>query len=414
MPEESTADPRRTYKVAIIGTGGRSNSYAKPYVEHGEIEIVAIADPNPDNRASTMKRSGIREDVAQYDDWRCLLDEHCELDGVVIASPNHTHAEPAIACFERGLPIALEKPLEVTKARCERIIEAERANCGRSLIGFVLRANPCYSQIHKLIRSGAIGRVISIQADELVGYSVSATMFRSAWRRKQGLSGGSFLEKCCHDMDILNWMIDQRPVAVHAFGSRQIFRANPELPEKCDDCPLMETCHYYKAPMRGTQEAAHEDILQKYLLEGNRCIYNVDKDTMDNQSVAVEYEDGTLANFMMTFNTSGPRSGRNFHAVGLKGRLWANVTDGKVYHYDNAAGETEVFDYSGGTWNKHESGRVHAMKLLDMMKDPNFRPDQNAMAGYLSATVCFAAEASRMQKRRVSLVYAKDEMIDIL
>ena len=400
-------------KIAIIGAGGRSNSYAKPYVEHDEMEIVALADPNADHRAATMKRSSIPDDVAQYDDWRDLMREHSDLDGVVIASPNHTHAEPAIACFERGLPIALEKPLECSKERCERIIDAERANNGRSLIGFVLRSTPFYSKIHELLTGGAIGQVVSIQADELVGYSVSSIMFRSPWRRKQAMGGGALLEKCCHDMDILNWMNGTRPMAVHSFGSRRIFNGNPVLPETCDGCPVAETCHYHKAPKRGTQEDAGEEVLHKFVREDNRCIYNIDKDTIDNQSVAIEYEDGALANFMLTFNTSGKQSGRNFHAVGHKGRVWGNLHEAVVYHYDNASGEIATFDGSGDGSGHGGGDRIHSMKLLRMIQEPEYRPAQNAEAGYLSAVVCFAAEASRLERRRVELAYAEDGLVDL-
>jgi len=414
MAKARSTRSKRIFKVAIIGAGGRSNSYAKPYVEHDEIEIVALVDPNADHRAATMKRSGIPAKVAQYDDWRDMMAKHKDLDGVVISSPNQCHAEPAIACFERGLPIALEKPLEANKERCESIIEAEREHNGRSLIGFVLRSTPFYAKIHELLHSGAIGHVISIQADELVGYTVSSIMFRSPWRRKQALGGGALLEKCCHDMDILNWMTGQRPVSVHSFGSRQIFRGNPELPEKCEECAVGKTCHYYKAPQRGSQEDKGEDVLHKFVREDNRCIYNIDKDTIDNQSVTIEYEGGTLANFMLTFNTSGPQSGRNFHAVGLKGRIWGNLSDKKVYHYDNASGEVAVFDGSGDGSGHGGGDRIHSMKLFEMMKNPEFRPEQNAEAGYLSAVVCFAAETSRLENRRVSLAYVEDGMIDIL
>lgn len=403
-----------SYKVAFIGTGARSCAYSRFYQPHDEIEITGLADPSATHRQVMIERSKITNGVGQYDDWRDLLREQTDLDGVVITSPNHTHADPAIACFERGLPVALEKPLAASKDDCDRIIAAARANDGRSLLGFVLRSTPFYSKIHEILAGGLIGKVVSIQADELVGWAVTSIMNRSPWRRYQSKSGGSMLEKSCHDLDILNWMMGCRAVSLHSYGRRMIFTPNPSLPERCDTCGVAEQCKYYKEPERAAHEDVAEQQFHKFLRsDESRCIYNVDSDTADVQSLAIEYENGGVANFMLNFNCAGEHSGRNFHAVGMKGRVWGNLHEAKVYHHDNLTGELTIHDCTGDGSGHGGGDRIHALLLHRMMADPSFRPEQDAATGYRSAVMCFASDISRGEGRRVDLVYRDDGLIEI-
>ena len=393
------------FKIAIIGTGGRSVSYATHYAAHEEIEIAALVDPNPDHRRALAQMAEIGDDFEEYDDWRDLYEKRSDLDSVVITSPGHVHAEQAIAFLERGLPIALEKPIGNTEAECRRIVQAERAHGGRVMVGFVLRSTPFYSKVRELVAGGAIGPVIAIQADELVTRVVSSILCRNPYYRHEATGAGSLLLKCCHDMDILNWLMGCRPVAVSSMGSRMIFHPNPSLPDTCEQCGVAGTCKYYKEPATGAGENEGDRTLYRFIRESDRCIYNIDKDLIDNQILAIEYENGAVANFLMTFNSAGPRSGRNLHVMGLKGRVWGELHAQQIGYYDNDTDETTEFaieiDDSG-----HLGGdRRLALQLLDMMKDPDYQPLQTGMDGYMGNILCFAAEKSRLEGRRVDIVY---------
>ncbi len=401
----------RKYRVGFIGTGGRSVSYAKAYRDCEDIEIAGLADPDRQHRKAMRARSELPGDYPEFDTWQELLEKTPDLDGVVISTPNHLHAGQAVACLERGLPVALEKPLATTQQDCERIMAAEAAGAGRVLLGFVLRSTPFYVRIHELISSGAIGKVISIQADELPGLGVTSIMHRSPWRRYSATSGGAMLEKSCHDMDVLNWMMDGRPVSLTSYGSSRIFTPNADLPEICDECSEAGTCKYYKKPNLSAHEDAGEEVLQQFIREDNRCIYNIEKDNVDVQNICIEYESGALANFMLTFNCMGPKAGRNFHAVGTRGRIWGNHSEAKLFMHDNLSAETTTHDIHADGSDHGGGGRLHALLLRRMMQEPEFMPEQGAAAGYLSAVMCFAADRSRMERRRIDLMYGDDGLI---
>jgi predicted dehydrogenase len=399
--------------IAFIGAGNRSVAWGRHYVDRDDVKIVALADPEPHNRKTTLDALGLPPETAQYDDYRELLDRHPELSAVVITTPNFLHAEHAVPCLQRGLPIGLEKPLATTVENCERIVLAEIECGGRALLGFVLRSTPIYSTVRRLLAEHRIGRVVSLQADELPGLAVTSIMNRSAWRRETRFSGGSMLEKSCHDMDLINWLVGSRPLSLNSYGGRRMFRPNPSLPMTCENCPLESSCLYYKTPKQSQQEDQAEVLSHRYLREDHVCIYNAPKDIADTQSVCIEYANGAVANFMLTFNCPGPHAGRNFHIIGTHGRLWGNLHEAEVFCYDNASDTTEKVDCSGDGSGHGGGDRLHALQLLRMIDEPDFRPEASATAGYLSAVMSLAADRSMRENRRLHFDYRADGLVDV-
>ena len=399
-PSPAAADaPGKIYRVGIIGAGNRARPHAAEYHRCGDVAVAAIADPVPAQRRRLIEAAGLSNSVAEYDDLQAMLAAE-QLDGVVITTPNHLHADHAVPCLERGLPVLLEKPLATTPEDCLRIVRAEQRTAGRMLLGFVLRSTPFYAKIRDLLAGGAIGRVFAIQADEIPSLSVTSGMNRSPWRRYTGPSGGTMLEKCCHDMDIFNWLMESRPTALASFGGRRIILPDPSKPRHCRDCAEAESCLYH--PRRVRPLATDEQLAQWRDAE---CIYNLEKDTKDLQSVCIEYETGGLVNFLLAMVCGGDKGQRNFAAQGTTGRLWGNSSEHTIHVYDYFTRETAthhlLVDRSG-----HGGGdRAHILLLRRMMQDPDYVPAQGGTAGYLSAMMCFAADRSCDERRRIAFEY---------
>ncbi len=404
----------RKFKVAIIGTGARSLAYAKPLTASGEVEIAAGADPSRENFLSMCRASGINPEKCRwYADWHELEKQEKSLDGVVVTPPNFVHCEVVLAFIRRGIPILVEKPLTTTMKDSEKILDAVREFHPQIIVGFVLRSTPFYRKVRELLDSGAAGKILSIQADELASPGVSSIILRSVWRRYQAKSGGSMMEKSSHDMDLLNWFMGSRPVAVNSFGGRLLFRANPLLPEKCGTCPVKKSCLYFRNPPFSA--AAGDSGLQSTLgVEADTCIYNSDNDVFDNQVVSIRYASGAVANFTLAFNCLGEQSGRNLHIIGTRGRIWGNIDSNRLRLVRNDSGKTEEFDFSemhvsGG----HNGGdTTHAMNLIRMMKDRSFFPQQDAYSGYLSNAVCIAADLSAVESKQIHFRYGSSGYIE--
>ena len=403
----------KKFKVAIIGNGARSISYGKAFTKCNDVEIVALCDQNQKNTITMAKISNISNYI-YYSNYWDLYEKHQDLDGVVIATPNHLHREMAIPFIERGIPIGLEKPMTTTMHDSEMILLAAKKYKSRLLIGFVLRSAPFYKKVNEMLKDDLIGPVLTIQADELGGYGVSSIICRLPWRRYQASSGGSLMEKSSHDIDLINWFSNNRPLSVNSYGGNLLFRPNPNLPVKCIDCKHKD-CQYYGAKeiSSSAEDALFQDFTQ--LREAEQfCIYNIDKDVADNQSVSIEYSNGVIANFMLSFNCSGKRSGRNLHIIGTKGRIWGNAEDNELYIFENKNSKNikiELGEISSG----HSGGdEGHALELVKMMKDRNYTPGQDDYAGYLSNAICIAADLSRTENRRINFRYDANNFITFI
>ena len=400
------------FRVAIIGCGARSLAYAKPLVASGKVDIVACADPSWENTRQMLAGASVDEkSIHYYPEWRDMLEKETELDGAVVTTPTYLHCDPAIAVLRRGLPLALEKPFTTNMADGERLLDVVRETNGQVVLGFVLRATPFYGRIRDIVDSGRIGRVVSIEADELVTPGISSVISRSPWRRYTVLSGGTMMEKSSHDMDLLNWFAGARPEAVSSFGGSLLFRPNPTLPMKCEGCPATAQCIYYRKPQFSAN--AGDANLQKTLGDAmDWCIYNVDKDVFDNQVVSVRYANGVLATFTLAFNCNGERGGRNIHIIGTKGRVWGNIDASEIGVYENLSKEVEHIAVERRAGGHNGGDTAHVFNLVRMMEDRSFHPEPGAYAGYLSNALCIAADRSVVEERQFHFRYGPNEYVE--
>lgn len=394
-------------RVGVIGAGGRSISgYVRLFAEEEpRVAIVAMADPNEGNIAQCRKHGGssVADDVRIYEDWKDLLEQDDGLDGLVITTPNHLHYEPTMMAIEKGIKsIALEKPMAVTKAECEGMVNAAKAAGTDIILGYTLRSAPFYMKIKEIVASKKIGHVVTIQADGLVSNSTSAMIFRGSWRRHRRYAGGSMLEKSCHDIDLLNWITGSRPTSVSSYGGQKIFTANQLFPEKCSECRHYDDCAYYQTPGDGKRVARTIDA----------CIYNAGSDMTDYQGVQIQYENGAVCQFMMVFNTG--RGNRHIRVIGTKGQVYGDSNGNVVYEVDSATGKTVEHKITTDGSGHGGSARIHIRRFIDSMHGKKQIDGPGPYEGYLSALICFAADQSMLEGgRQVHLRYTGSDLIEL-
>ena len=235
--------------AVVLGAGSRGwtySSYAGAYPE--ALQIVAVAEPRTDRRTMLAEELNIPE-AAQYASWQELLSQPRMADCAFVCTLDDDHTEPAIRAMELGYHVLLEKPMSNTEAECRRIVETANRT-GRTLaVCHVLRYTPFYMTLKHLIDQGEIGEVTVINQIENVGYWHQAHSFvRGNWRNTAETSP-MLLQKSCHDMDILLWLMGKRCERVQSFGSLRHFTPEhaPEgAPERClNGCPHGDHCPYY-------------------------------------------------------------------------------------------------------------------------------------------------------------------------
>lgn len=396
----------RKMRVVLIGTGGRANAYTM-YGSKEQIALVGVADLNPQNRRTFLGLNSLVGLVPEFDDWRTMLDRTPDIDGVVITTPNHTHTEPAVECMKRGYVLALEKPIAESPENCRLLLDAKRRYQARVVVGFVLRAAPFYLTAKAWIDAGRIGKITTIQADELPAPLTASVMMRSDWRRLRKTSGGAMLEKCCHDLDMFNWMAGGSPERLNSFGGVKTFAPRPELPARCADCGIRDSCVYYMPPSAYEHpdmvKKGNDGLLYKFVRDNSACIYNNGHDIYDHQIVQLAYDNGVLATLTMDFSCAGDICGRYLKIVGDKGVIYGKAEDNKIHLQTFADKKTETAELTDDGSGHGGANKDHADLFRRMMEDPSFHASANLEAGYLSAMLCFAADQSVEEKRQVDV-----------
>lgn len=394
-------------RIVFIGTGGRALAYFKPLQIEPDLDLVACADPNPHARTTFLGLGNAVGKLREFDDWRVMLDKVGPVDGVIITTPNHQHHEPAVESMNRGATLVLEKPIAESAESCDMIYEAYRRTNARVLIGFVMRSAPFYRQARQWIAEGKIGEVVSIYADELPHVLTTSVMFRNDWRRYRKTSGGSLLEKCCHDIDMLTWMAGDRPVRVNALGGVKTFRPNPDLPARCDDCKIQNECSYYLPPATynhpDMMRKANDGVLYRFVRDNSACIYNNGHDVLDHYSVQIEYANGVIANLLLDFSAGGKSFGRTLKIIGTRGVIFGKLEENKIHLHDKRSDAIETVGLKVDESGHAGANDIHSRTFAEMLRDKNRVPSATVEAGYLSAMICFAAENSIVQKQQIDL-----------
>ncbi|HEV2066995.1 MAG TPA: Gfo/Idh/MocA family oxidoreductase, partial [Thermomicrobiales bacterium] len=184
-------------------------------------EIVAVVDPEADplQRDFPQQLAG----VTFYDDAEMMLEE-ASPDGLLIGTRCSSHAPLAIAVLERGLPLFLEKPVATSWEQLAALEEAAARSRSPVVVSFPLRVSAVCQAAWEIITSGVIGTVEHVQAVNNVPFYAST--YYHGWMRDDEETGGLWLQKATHDLDYLNYLIDQPPVQVCAMESKTVFRGD--------------------------------------------------------------------------------------------------------------------------------------------------------------------------------------------
>ena len=397
-----------TKRIAVVGYGGRGGIYGEFALQFPEkFQLVAAADIN-EMRLKRLEG----ENVDVYTDYKKLLDAGYELDLVAIATQDAQHKEHAIYALERGYDLLLEKPIAPNKEDCYGIYECAKKHGRKVYVCHVLRYSPFYSTIKDIIDSGELGEVVNIHALEAVGYyHIAHSFVRGPWRNTQE-SSPMILAKCCHDMDILRYLMGEKCISVNSQGSRKFFRAEnaPQgATQYCSDCPHKDTCIWNAQKIYTTDDYrwmagyflqgsnTDEDILRA--LKGSRydkCVFLNDNDVVDHQSTVLLFENGKTA--VHTMSGFSKNIYRDIKIFATKAELYGHMEENyiELRPFDGEIRKINV-DISGAVLGGHNGSDFYMMEQL--YKELNGEHGKGIT--YLDVSLeshlmSFAAEESRL------------------
>jgi predicted dehydrogenase len=195
-------------KIGIIGTGSIFHEHAAELMNLDDVEMTILCDSDMRTACTTADQYGFdRIDRIDRvtDDWRSVV-ESDDIDAVFILTPTSFHAEMAIAALEAGKHVLCEKPLARTLDEGRALVEAAEKALGICQIGFNGIFDQPTSEMLRLTREGAFGRIVRVW-DRQTQYRATDSWVNSArrdkWRLSQESSGGRMQEYGSHKV---NWM----------------------------------------------------------------------------------------------------------------------------------------------------------------------------------------------------------------
>ena len=307
-----------------------------------------------------------------------MLEQEKLADVMVVSTMDRQHVGHAIPALRKGYNILMEKPISPELDKCKEILEVAKDCPGKIIVCHVLRYTTFYNKLKELISSGRIGDVVSICANENVGYWHQAHSFvRGNWRNSQETSP-MILQKSCHDMDILTWLLGKKCKAVSSFSS------------------WMSSVLSVENTMESTYKALREGPY-------GRCVYHCDNDVVDHQQTNLLMEDGSTISFTMCAFTESCY--RYFKAMGTQGEIEADMLS-NIIHVREFGKEEETIDVGklSSDLKGHGGGDSGIIQdFLEMLlndAEPNERTTtlEHSMESHF---IALAAEESRLHGGQV-------------
>ena len=328
-------------RIALIGTGGRSEMYIRAiFGKHADTaELVAFSDVNPGRvefYQKLIQELGAQGPVASFDpaDLTAFIRAN-NIDRIIVTTPDYTHADYIVEGLRAGADVVVEKPLTIDAEGCRRITQAVQETGRNVVVTFNYRYSPRNSALKEIIQSGVIGKVTSVDFSWVLDTVHGADYFRR-WHREKKNSGGLLIHKASHHFDLVNWWIDDVPERIFASGGLK-FYGDKNAAER----------GLGPRPERGTPDAGapvgekdpfaldlREDERLKALFLDNEHYdgYRRDQDVFtagitieDNLALVVEYQGGPRLSYSL--NAHSPWEGYRVAVNGTEGRAELEVVE---------------------------------------------------------------------------------------
>jgi hypothetical protein len=305
-------------RIALIGAGQRGNIYARQVQQSGSAKIVAVVEPNDQRRALAAEEYQLEPEQV-FENTTEFYKSGKLADAVILASMDRDHYLDAMSALELGYDMLLEKPISPSPKECIDIQKkADDKGC-KVIVCHVLRYTAFFSTIKKIIDSGELGKIITIQHNENIGnFHMAHSFVRGNWSRTEE-SSPLIMQKSCHDMDILTWLVDSEARTISSFGNLSYFNvesAPKGSADRCLECGVSEECRFdarkvylpilgnWPATVIGPDQTEHGILEALKTSPYGRCVYRCDNDVCDNQVTLIEFKNGVTVSFNLSAFTN--------------------------------------------------------------------------------------------------------------
>jgi predicted dehydrogenase len=242
--------PSDRIRVGFIGLGNQGTGRLRQFLKQQDVVAAAVCDVDQTrlDRASGVVSAAQGQKPEAYRDFRRLLDRK-DLDAVMVGTPDHWHALPAIMACQAGKDVFVEKPLSYSIGEGRAMVQAARRYERVTQMGNHIHNDlPNYRRVVEIVRSGMLGKIDRVYCALASGekslpkvadtppppeldYEMwlgpapkrpyNRTRSHFSYRYFWDYSGGMFIDFWCHYADVAYWALDlQAPKSVSAVGGR--------------------------------------------------------------------------------------------------------------------------------------------------------------------------------------------------
>jgi predicted dehydrogenase len=193
-----------TLGCAIVGCGLIAQFHAKAIAEVANTRVAALVSRHPDNARKLAAAVGL--DCPHFTDLADAL-KLPDVDVVIVTAPSGAHLEPAVAAARAGKHVVVEKPLEITAERCDRIIDACAQNGVQLCTIFPSRFGDANRALKQAVDTGRFGR-LTLGETTCKWWRPQSYYDEGGWKGTLALDGGgALMNQAIHNVDLLLWMM---------------------------------------------------------------------------------------------------------------------------------------------------------------------------------------------------------------
>lgn len=201
-------------RFAIIGCGSIAQSHMKAIQAQPDAEIAVTVDIMAERAEKAAAEFGAGRSSTRAED--VVGDDG--VDAVTICLPPSLHRDHAVMAANAGKHVLVEKPMDISLAKCDDMIAAAEANDVRLMVGQVLRFREANVEARRLIREGAIGQPTNVIRRRMSFTKESKT---EPWGNDPSIAGGWVLYGFgAHELDMMLWLNDAAPKRTFALGRK--------------------------------------------------------------------------------------------------------------------------------------------------------------------------------------------------
>jgi len=257
-------------------------------------------------------------------------------DRVIVTTVDCFHSQYICRAMEKGLDVICEKPLATDEKMIEDIMSTIRRTGRKLTLTHNYRFGPDAEAIKKVLESGEIGHVTSVDFNYYLDTDHGASYFRR-WHGFKQNNGSLLVHKSSHHFDLANWWLGAEPVEVRAFGALRRYGHNSDYRSaRCMGCPHKDKCEFFYDITKS------EFMMNLYVKPETEdgyirdaCLYRPDINVWDTHSLNVRYHNGVMMTYSL--NCFMPYEGYLISFNGTHGRLDARVYHEQPWKVDNLA-----------------------------------------------------------------------------